>query len=187
MDQPAPDHKNWAWVLERPCDQCSYDASLVDRNDLGARFRSNAAAWRGVLQRGEIVSRRPPVDDDEPPVWSALEYGAHVRDVYELVDERLKRMLKKSNPTFKDWDQNRAAIKGKYNEQEPDKVAYKLALNAGKVADTYDRLSADEWSRTGERSDGQAFTVESFGIYILHDLEHHLCDAQAGFEAIAGS
>lgn len=135
------------------------------------------------MTRGDVVGRRPPAPE-ATIVWSALEYGCHVRDVYELVAERLKLMLKKSDPTFKDWDQNKAAVKGKYGEQEADKVAYKLAVNAGAVADTFDRLSADEWARTGNRSDGATFTIESFGIYILHDLEHHLWDAQLGFEAI---
>lgn len=186
-DQPTPDYKDWTWVLDSSCPQCGFDATQVNRDDLGARCRANAAAWRAVLQRGEMVKRRPPVADGETPLWSALEYAAHVRDVYELVGDRLKLMLKKSGPTFKDWDQNRAAIKGKYSEQDPDKVAYKLAFNAGKVADTYDRLSAEEWSRTGLRSDGASFTVESFGKYILHDVEHHLWDAQQGFDTLTGS
>lgn len=181
---PTPESKDWTWVLDRVCDQCGYDAASVERDALGARFRANAADWRAILNSGAIVAQRPPVPEGESPVWSALEYGAHVRDVYELVAERLKRMLKKNHPTFKDWDQNKAAIKGKYGDQEPDKVAYKLAVNAGQVADTFDRLSSDEWARTGMRSDGAEFTIESFGTYILHDLEHHVWDARQGFATI---
>lgn len=183
-EQPVPDTKDWTWVLDRTCDQCGYDSSTIARDQLGGRFRANAAAWRAVLKRGDIVARRPPTPDGSSLVWSALEYGCHTRDVYDLVAERLKAMLKKSDPTFKDWDQNKAAIKGKYDQQDPDKVAYKLAVNAGAVADTFDRLSDAEWARTGTRSDGAKFTIETFGIYILHDLEHHLWDAEQGFEAI---
>lgn len=182
--QPKHESKNWTWVLDRTCDECHYVASDFDRDELGAKLRTNAAAWRTTLGRGSIVSERPPVPPGGDVIWSALEYGAHTRDVYEIFADRVKLMLKKSNPTFKDWDQNKAAVKGKYGQQDPGRVAYALATNAGKVADIYDRLSSDDWERPGMRSDGEAFTVETLGRYILHDLVHHLADAERGFEAI---
>ena len=87
-------------------------------------------------------------------------------------------MLKKRKPpTFKDWDQEVAAKLGAYAEQDPAKVAYALASNAGKVADLLDRVGGDEWERRGTRSDGAEFTVESIARYLLHDVEHHLWDA----------
>ena len=58
-------------------------------------------------------------------------------------------------------------------------------MNAGKLADTYDRVGRDEWDRTGRRSDGAVFTVETLGLYCLHDPVHHLWDVEQGFEAIA--
>ena len=33
--------------------------------------------------------------------------------------------------------------------------------------------------RTGLRSDGAHFTVDSFARYFLHDIEHHLWDVTA--------
>ena len=183
-DQPTPDTKNWTWVLERPCDECGYLAHDFERSELGAKIRSNAAAWRTALGRGSIVVERPPVPEGADVVWSALEYGAHIRDVYEVFTDRVKLMLKKSNPTFKDWDQNRAAIKGKYAEQDPGRVAYALASNAGKLADIFDRVSDSEWERTGRRSDGVDFTIETIGRYFFHDCVHHLVDVERGFDAI---
>ena len=54
---------------------------------------------------------------------------------------------------------------------------------AGELADAGDELGAlfagvagDGWERTGRRSDGASFTVDSIGRYYLHDIEHHLWD-----------
>lgn len=186
MEHPPPDEKNWTWVLDRPCEPCGYDASSFTRDELGAAVRTNAAAWRAVLGRGELVLQRPPVDEGQPVVWSALEYGAHVRDVYKIFHERIIKMLKKKNPTFKNWDPNETALAEKYHEQDPSRVAYSLAVNAGQFADLLDRLNDDEWARPGLRSDGSAFTVESLAFYALHDPVHHLDDVERGFEALRG-
>jgi hypothetical protein len=44
------------------------------------------------------------------------------------------------------------------------------------LAERFDAVTAGEWLRTGLRSDGARFTVESFGRYLLHDPIHHLWD-----------
>ncbi len=182
--QPEPDHKNWTWVLERPCQECGYDAGRVEPAEVGPKLRANAASWRTLLNRGDIVHERPPVAPGTSPVWSALEYGCHVRDVHKVFAERLARMIKKKGPTFTDWDQNRAAVEGRYREQDPAKVSYDLASNAGKVADILDKVRGDTWQRTGSRSDGAEFTVATLAVYLLHDPVHHLWDAERGIEAI---
>lgn len=181
MEQPTPDDADWTWVLERPCPDCGFDARAVERSQLGAKFRANAAAWRQVLGAGDRVLVRPPGDEVR---WSALEYGAHVRDVYARFGERVELMLKKQDPQFANWDQDVTALEERYWEQDPGKVSYALAVNAGKLADTYDRVGGDEWDRTGRRSDGSVFTIETLGLYCLHDPVHHLWDVEQGFEAI---
>jgi hypothetical protein len=187
VEQPRPEDKSWTWVLERPCPDCGFDVAQVDRDKLGARLRANAAAWRAVLGRGDIVSQRPPDDPERGPVWSALEYGCHSRDVYRVLGERLRRMLTEDTPRFADWDQDDAAREQRYHEQDPARVSYDLAVAAGKVADMLDRVGERQWDRPGVRSDGTAFTVESLAAYLLHDVQHHLHDAEAGYEAIGGS
>ena len=37
-------------------------------------------------------------------------------------------------------------------------------------------VAAQVWGRTGIRSDGAAFTVDTFARYFLHDPVHHLWD-----------
>lgn len=155
-----------------------------DGHDLGARMRANAGGWRRVLGRGDIVHQRPPSDPDRGPIWSALEYGCHVRDVYLLFEERIGRMLSEDAPTFSSWDQDHAAVEGDYQAQDPSRVGYALAVAAGRTADMLDRVSGDQWARQGRRGDGDAFTVESLARYGLHDVVHHLWDAKQGYRAI---
>jgi hypothetical protein len=185
VEHPRPEDKDWTWVLERSCTECGFDPATVERGQLAAKIRSSAAAWRSVLGRGDLVAQRPPTEPGQGPVWSALEYGCHVRDVYRLMGDRLRLMLTKDRPRFENWDQDEAAREQRYHEQDPHRVSYDLAVVAGKVADLLDRVEGDQWARSGQRSDGRSFTVESLATYLYHDVVHHLHDAEAGFEAIA--
>jgi hypothetical protein len=48
------------------------------------------------------------------------------------------------------------------------------------LADRFDTVSDELWSRTGYRSDGAHFTIESFARYLVHDPVHHLWDVGKG-------
>ena len=183
---PAPDTRDWTWVLAKACTQCGYDAPGVELADWGTQVRNNAAEWRTALNRGDIVSQRPPAPEGKDIQWSALEYGAHVRDVFATFNGRIKLLLAEDHPTFADWDQDQAALAGRYWEQEVSKVSYDLARFAGDIADTLDRIHGDQWERTGLRSNGSQFTVATLGLYMLHDPIHHLWDVAEGFGAITG-
>ena len=185
MEQPRPDTKDWTWVLERPCPACHFDASTVERQAVGATLRTIVAAWGNVLSRGELVHQRPPGRADGNPIWSALEYGCHVRDVFILFAERLRLMLTQDNPAFPNWDQDATAIAKRYWEDDPLMVRDDLVVAGSRLAEAFDGVREDQWARPGTRSDGARFTVESFARYFLHDPLHHLQDVAEGFEALA--
>lgn len=167
---------DWTWVLERQCPQCLSDVNDAHRDQLAARVRVVGGAWRELLNRGKVVQM---LRDDDDRTWTPLQYGCHVRDVFDRFEDRARLMLKKrKTQTFSDWDQEQEAIKSDYASQDPAKVAYTLASNAGKYADLLDRVHGEEWAKTGNRSDGATFTVESLTRYMLHDVEHHLWDAR---------
>ena len=174
----TPDTKDWTWVLERPCPDCGFDASAIDRAGLGEAFRRITAAWVEVLASDE-VDRRPA-----PATWSSLEYGCHVRDVLRLASMRIFLLQTKDDPMFSDWDQDETAIAERYGAQDPAVVATELGDAGRLLAERLDGLGDDEWWRTGSRSNGSAFTIETLSLYILHDPIHHLWDvgAEAGDE-----
>jgi hypothetical protein len=174
-DEPEPtpgDDKDWTWAAERPCPDCGFDPLAIAGPDLGDALRNTSDRWRAVVGRAG-AGRRPA-----PGVWSPLEYGCHVRDVHRLFTERVALMLAHDDPAFANWDQDAAAVDGRYFEQDPGTVADEIAGAADAAAAQYDAVPADHWQRTGRRSNGSAFTVLSIGRYHLHDVVHHLHDVQ---------
>jgi hypothetical protein len=166
-----PDTKDWTWVLQRPCPECGLDTQSFPRDAVGEMIRANAAAWQRLLTGpGDLRLR------SSPGQWSALEYACHVRDVLRLYEQRLTLMLTQDGPEFPNWDQDATAVADRYSEQDPAVVAWDLAAGAEVIAAHFDSLAPGQWQRTGSRSDGASFTVESFARYFVHDPVHHLCD-----------
>jgi hypothetical protein len=165
----VPDTKDWTWVLRRPCPECGLDAQSFARAAVAGMIRSNAFAWRDALAAG---ARHRPA----PGKWSALEYACHVRDVLRLYDRRLGMMLTLDGPQYPNWDQDATAVADRYQEQHPATVAAELSQAAETIATRFEALSSGQWQRTGSRSDGAHFTVESFARYFVHDPVHHLYD-----------
>lgn len=166
----VPDAKDWTWVLDRPCPDCGFDAPSIAATDVAGLIRANAEQWEPVLNRPDVRDR--PTEDR----WSPLEYGCHVRDVFRLFDERLRLMLETDDPLYANWDQDATAIEMRYGEQDPATVIEAIRTTASVLAARFEGVSGSNWSRTGTRSDGARFTVESFSRYLIHDPVHHLWD-----------
>ncbi len=166
----VPDTKNWTWVVEKPCPECGFDASTFAATDVPDMLRRNAAAWPAVLMRANVRTR----PDDA--TWSPLEYAAHVRDVFRIYDYRLALMLAQDDPAFPNWDQDDTAVAEKYNEQDPTVVSAELIESGEKVASSFASVGSEQWKRTGRRSDGVSFSVETIAKYFVHDPIHHLWD-----------
>jgi hypothetical protein len=80
--QIVPDTKDWTWVLDQVCVECGYDANAVRRHSVSSAVRHNAAEWLQVLTTPQ-VRRRPAAR-----TWSPLEYGCHVRDVFQVKEKQ---------------------------------------------------------------------------------------------------
>jgi hypothetical protein len=115
-----------------------------------------------------------PRDDQ----WSALEYACHVRDVFRIFDERLALMLEQDEPHFANWDQDETAVAERYGEQDPAQVLADLEAGGARIAARIEALTDDQLQRTGRRSDGAEFTVETLSRYLLHDPVHHVWDVE---------
>lgn len=170
--RPEPDAKDWTWTLERPCPECGFDAASVEPVAIPALVRDAASRWPEVLGRPDARIRPAST------TWSPLEYGCHVRDVHRLFRQRLELMLTEDNPTFANWDQDETALAERYWEQDPAVVAGEVTESGEELADAYTRVGDDDWGRTGIRSNGSTFTVDSLGRYLLHDLFHHVWDVR---------
>jgi DinB family protein len=167
---PKPDDKDWTWVLDMACPECRFDATAVGHRDVPRIIRETVTAFEAVLAGPDAASR------PTPDVWSPLEYGCHVRDVFRLFAERLRLMLTEYDPIWANWDQDETAIRDRYWDQDPAVVAKELAGAGEHLAAAFTAVGTLQWARLGRRSNGSVFTVESFGRYLAHDLVHHVHD-----------
>ena len=166
------DTKDWTWVLRRRCDECGVEAAREDPASVPALVRDAVGRWQAVLRRPDAAVR----PDDS--TWSPLEYAAHVRDVCRVFDARLRLMLEQDEPTFADWDQDAAAVDGRYAQEDPARVATELAAAGDAIADAFAAVPPEQWQRRGVRSNGSEFTVETLSQYFVHDVLHHLHDVR---------
>lgn len=158
-------------MLGRACPECGFDTREVEPAAVGGMVREQAGKWAGVLGGGDGVRARPAAG-----VWSPLEYGCHVRDVFRVYDQRLGLMLSQDDPLFPNWDQDDTAVAERYGEQDPGTVARELQDAATALAAHFDQVRGDQWDRPGRRSDGAEFTVSTFARYFIHDPIHHYWD-----------
>ncbi len=170
-----PDTKDWTWVLRAPCAECGFDAQGIAPAEAAAALRRVGPVLGAVLGTGDAARRRPA-----PEVWSPLEYACHLRDVARLFDTRLRLMLTTDEPRFDDWDQDAAAIDGRYGEQDPARVAEELAAACVRLARAFEQVPPQARERAGYRSDGARFTVTTLGRYLVHELVHHTHDVTGG-------
>ena len=167
-----PDTKDWTWVLDRPCDECGFDASAFDRPAIPRAFRKNAQVWFALLADPAAAERT------RSDRWSTLEYACHVHDVHQIYHDRVSQMLAEDNPVFENWDQDLSAEEGRYADQLPSIIGPTLVAAAYAIGDLYDSVPPLSWQRRGRRSDGHEFTVETLARYQLHDVVHHLHDVR---------
>lgn len=166
--EPTPDTKDWTFVIEHGCPDCGFLPQTVEQT--GARLRATLPAWETALSRSEAAQR------PAPQVWSPVEYACHVRDTCELFVRRLDLMLGQDNPMFDNWDQDATAIEQDYFHQDPSTVLTELNQQVLSAASAFDDVRSDQWGRPGRRSNGSVFTVATFAVYFLHDVEHHVWD-----------
>lgn len=171
----APDTSDWTWVLTRRCPDCGFDPKEISPLAFTEIVRDDKQRYAAVLRRAGVRGR------PSAGVWSPLEYCCHVRDVCDVMRERLEQILAARGGApvrFANWDQDAAAVDGAYWQSDPETVRYELEAAFEAAAEAFDRPDGDQWSWTGLRGDGAEFTARTLGLYFIHDLTHHLWDVQ---------
>jgi hypothetical protein len=165
-----PDTKDWTWVLERPCDECGFDASAYDRPRSAGLPQERPRVVRAPADPAAGVRSRPDR-------WSTLEYACHVHDVHQIYHDRVSLMLAEHDPLFANWTRTaRPSWVATPTSCRPSSVPPGAAAYA--IGDLYDSVPPLSWQRRGRRSDGHVFTIESLARYQLHDVVHHLHDVR---------
>ncbi|HUS60610.1 MAG TPA: DinB family protein [Acidimicrobiales bacterium] len=168
------------------CDECGFEYKSVQPRDAVVALRSFPKRYRAPLTRllpGEDVSllRTRP----EPTVWSALEYAAHVRDVFDAYGDRIQRTLVEDRPAFEAIAPDEMAAERRYNEQDPGVVAGELAANAEALATILDGIPDDGWDRVGFAR-GDERSVLYTAQRAVHEGHHHLLDIGRVMRTVRG-
>ena len=139
-----PETKNWTWVLERECDECGFDTQSFPPEEIGRLSRLAAEPWPELLAHPLVraASRRETC-------WSGLEYGCHVRDVFRLGVYRVERCCTRTTPIRQLGPgrdcQSPSGTTCRIRRPSPSRS---LAA-ADALADVYDTVTPDQWSRPG--------------------------------------
>lgn len=140
--------------------------------DLGGRYE---AVLTAPLTDGTLRTSRP-----EGHVWSAVEYGCHVRDVLLAQRERLLLALVEDGPTFVPIYRDERADLARYGDETPAQVAREIAFASALLAWVLDGLGDDAWTRTFvyNTPEPSVRTVLWLALHTLHEGEHHLGDIE---------
>jgi hypothetical protein len=115
----------------------------------------------------EELDRRPA-----PGKWTAREIVHHLADSEMTSAIRLRRLIAEDNPVIVGYDQDEFARRLKYDRP----IAASLsALKAARetTCEILERLTEDEWQRTGTHSEAGAYSVHRWlEIYGIHAHDH---------------
>ena len=167
------------------CEECGFAYTDVAEADAPAAVRAFARRFRAPLTRflpgedGDALVRQRPA----PETWSALEYAAHVRDVFGNYDRWVRQTLAEDRPVLEGPGPDVLAAEGRYNELAPVEVADALAANAERLAATFESVPDDGWDRVGIRRDEER-SVLFTARRAVHEGNHHLLDIGRGLRAV---
>ena len=167
------------------CEECGFDYESLGPAEIPAAIRAFAKRYRAPLSRflpgedGDAIVRERP----DPDTWSALEYAAHVRDVFARYDDWIHQCLDKDRPVLTGAPPDELAAERRYNDDDPLAVADALAENAERLAATVEAVPEDGWGRVGLRRD-EEWTVLYMSWRAVHEGSHHLLDIGRGMRAV---
>ncbi|HEX6596579.1 MAG TPA: DinB family protein [Acidimicrobiales bacterium] len=161
------------------CSECGFSDAGVELEDVPAALRRFGKRYRAPLTRflpgedGDALLRARL--ESGPMTWSALEYAAHVRDVFGWYDEWVRASVEVDGFVVEAPGRDEAAQLGRYNEADPVAVADELGANAERLAVTFEELPQDAWERVHVRH-GHPRTAAFTARRAVHEGNHHLLD-----------
>lgn len=167
------------------CEDCGFSGDDLDPGSIPAAVRSFAKRYRAPLTRflpgedGDSVVRERP----EPATWSALEYAAHVGEVFANTEAWIRQVLDHDRPTLEGPGPDELAEQHGYASADPAQVADTVAANAEALATTIESVPDDGWERTGLRR-GEERSVLLLARRAVHEGGHHLLDIGRGMRAV---
>ncbi len=156
------------------CPECGLDYDTVSPEDAAVAVRSFPRRYREAMAGidDDVLRRRP-----SPDVWSALEYAAHVAQLYEPMADAQRRIRLEDHPVI-EWGRDRDPEA----TSAPEVLAW-LAATAERMAAEIEATHGDDWKRDGTLpwGDRDALTMARNAV---HEGSHHLRDIERNLAAM---
>ncbi len=161
------------------CEVCGFAWDGVETHEIAPRLGDAAGELAALLRDEPARSHVRPAPDR----WSALEYGAHVRDVVLNLRDRIILGLAEDNPVPKPMH-GTLRVERLYGLETPEAVAEEIEMAAALFNRSFAGLTADEWDRPifyGWPREATR-TLRWVAAQALHEAQHHLTDARDDVE-----
>jgi len=169
----APEAWEWERIQSEACPQCGLDPARLPVGTLGANTVEAAARWREFLESADPGTLRRSAG---PEVWTPLQYAFHVRDMLIVFGERIDLACREDDPAVPWFDPGDDAWRV-YNEAEAASAVAAIERAADRFSLILGSRHPNDWTRTVRRDGVDQFTVAGLGCFGLHEVHHHLLDA----------
>ena len=175
-----PDDKNWTWVLDRPCPECGFVAGEHPWDSLGAALRQLAGRYDALLADPRVGD--PPVAAGVVGTGVRLSRPRRVRPLPPPTGADARRGRPDVRQLGSGRDRGRRALRPAGPRRRPSptrrRIAPRSPIGSTRSAPTSGRARAPA-------ATVPVFTIETFGVYFLHDPVHHLYDVEQGYAALS--
>lgn len=154
--------------------ECGFTDASIAFGDVGSRSQAATSGIADLLRAHEQRAGERP----SPQRWSALEYGAHVRDVLVTIRDRMVVGLVEDDPSFTPMYRDERISLGLYADDAAGAIADEVETVQAMFARVFGRLDADALARPVRYGspDPIETTVGWMGKQAVHECEHHLDD-----------
>ncbi len=158
------------------CEECGFVYHL-DHAAAATRIVPDLAGEMAQLLRtpgADLRGRR------EPEVWSPLEYGCHLRDVFLVQRERVLLARRVDRPELTSMGRDERVEHDGYDSQDPEDVARQLTDAGLMFGGVLARFGAADWEREVlyPYPDPTPRTLAWVAVHTVHEARHHLMDVR---------
>ncbi len=162
--------------MAETCAQCGFDGSRYNDAALTAAIRDLGPRWQELLASAGTELRARPA----PGVWSAIEYGAHTRDITALHAWAVEQALTGREPAIPAVAAGLAdAAAATYNIADPAEVGGAIAEHTSRLASIAEDAQPGAWAYGFKIGDNR-MDVRALLEHALHDSRHHVDDVERG-------
>jgi hypothetical protein len=156
------------------CEDCGFAWVRVGREEIAPRSAAAAQQIASTITANADTSLVRPTAER----WSALEYAAHVRDVFLTIRDRLVIGLVEIEPGFKPLYRDERVSLGLYASDTATDVAAEVVAAANMLVRLFEAIDPQQLDRVVQYGfpDPVPRTLLWMGQQAVHESEHHLAD-----------